>query len=96
MPRSASRITLEVTDVRVERLQAITEEDAVAEGFESAPCGCVNPTPGYGCTDCMGTGLSESAAFDFRETWEELNKKRAPWDANPWVWAITFRRLETQ
>jgi hypothetical protein len=76
MPRSLSRITLEITDVRVERLQDISEADAEAEGFElgSPPC-IYNPTGWY------------------RSLWEEINGAGS-WGANPWVWAVSFKRLE--
>lgn len=75
MPRWASRITLEVTDVRVERLQAISEEDARAEGL--ALEGLIKPGHAAGC---------------FARLWDEIHGAGA-WDENPWVWAITFRRL---
>lgn len=76
MPRWASRITLEVTEVRVQRLQDISEEDAQAEGF---------PIPGQ-----LMTRLSVGY---FRHAWDAINGKRAPWASNPWVFAVTFRRL---
>ena len=79
MPRWASRITLEVTDVRVERLQSISEEDALAEG--------VDPL------EWSGGPANADARAAFRELWESINGKRAPWATNPWVWAISFRRL---
>lgn len=76
MPRWACRIVLEITEVRVERLQQITEADARLEGITTVfP---LNPTCG-----------------EFRLLWEKLNAKRGfGWDANPWVWVITFKRLE--
>lgn len=78
MPRWASRITLELTDVRVQRLQDISEEDAKAEGI-------TEPMP------IMGT-RGYVAAFSY--LWDSINGKRYPWtDSNPWVWALTFRRL---
>lgn len=80
MPRWASRITLEVTEVRVQRLQAISEEDAVAEGL----------TPGR--RDEQARQLSWGR-LGFMELWESINGKRAPWSSNPSVWAISFRRV---
>jgi hypothetical protein len=79
MPRHASRITLEITAVRVERLKDITVTDAQAEGV--TPLGV------------KGDGRRWRAAF--RELWDSINAKRKAlgWDANPWVWVISFRRL---
>lgn len=78
MPRWASRITLEVTDVRVERLQDISEADAIAEGAEPL---LVPPDGG-----------STPHVEGFRSLWESINGPGS-WDANPWVWVITFRRI---
>lgn len=81
MPRWASRLTLTVTDVRVQRLQEISEEDARAEGLEWAA-----PTWGV-------KGLAESWNGDprlaFAALWNSLHGPGA-WDANPWVCALTF------
>lgn len=74
MPRWASRITLEITDVRVERLQDISEADSIAEGVIHNPL--------------LATNSRES----FMHLWGRINGPRS-WDANPWVWAITFKRL---
>jgi hypothetical protein len=80
MPRWASRITLEVTDVRVERVQEISEEDAKAEGVKPDP----NERP-----------YVEDFREDFEHLWDSINAKRGhSWESNPWVWAITFRKLE--
>lgn len=87
MPRWASRITLELTDVRVERLQQITEADAIAEG---APC-IDNPDhdPGDPMDDPPQTHLA-----GFIDLWQKLNGPRGfGWDVNPWVWVISFRRI---
>lgn len=74
MPRVYSRITLELSEVRVQRLQEIDEADAIAEGFEA----CKDGNPGNG------------SVFDwYRELWESINGPGS-WDANPWVWALTF------
>ncbi len=87
MPRWASRITLDVTDVRVERLQDITEEDARAEGVtlgELQPA-TINGAPG------------KVAIYDpvkaFAVLWDQVNGERAPWSSNPYVWVVEFRRL---
>lgn len=100
MPRWASRITLEITDVRVERLQDISEADAVAEGVRR----------GDGKWHALGDGeavfLDEFGWFAperytrhnaprhaFREAWEIINGPGS-WNANPWVWVIEFKKLE--
>ena len=90
MPRWASRITLEITSVRVERLNDINERDARAEGIidggclncgEPEPCGCVNPQP--------------DATDAFAYLWQSIYGQEN-WDANPWVWVIAFKRIEEQ
>ncbi|MCK1148247.1 hypothetical protein MX028_14375 [Klebsiella pneumoniae] len=88
MPRWASRILLEITDVRVERLNAISEEDARAEGIidggclncgEPEPCGCANPEP--------------DATDAFAYLWQSIYGQEN-WNADPWVWVIEFKRVE--
>ncbi len=75
MPRRYSRITLEITGVRVERLQDISEADMAAEGLDIAPYG----------EPCAG----------FQVLWDGINAKRGyGWDTNPWVWALTFKRVQ--
>ena len=85
MPRWASRITLEITEVRVERLQDISEEDVKAEG--------VNDTQGWQLHD-LKTGESRpyTARDHFSGLWDSIYEDRAPWDSNPWVWVIEFKR----
>jgi hypothetical protein len=88
MPRWASRITLEITDVRVQRVQEISEADATAEGVTlGEPMrGLVNGEPG----DIRV--YDPRMAFSF--LWDSINAKRGyGWAANPWVWCLTFRRL---
>lgn len=81
MPRALSRITLEVTGVRVERVQDISQEDAKAEGVEPFH----PPTPGVGPTWIPR----------FEWLWDDINGKRGfGWNTNPWVWVISFKRLE--
>lgn len=85
MPRWASRITLEVTGVRFERLQAITEADARAEGVEGVdPDGPVGYIPS---SDHMGR-----CRYQYANLWESINGS-GTWDANPWVWVVEFRRV---
>ena len=93
MPRAAARIFLRVTDVRTERLRDITEDDAIAEGFEGIPCDHLG-MGSYACTDCMNTGWLEPPTVGFYETWEKLNAKLGyGCDTNPWVWVYTFERV---
>ena len=94
MPKSAARIFLKVTDVRVERLQDITVEQAIKEGFEGIPCGCSMT----GCTDCYDSGWSEPPQIGFMYTWDSTIKKqdldKYGWDSNPWVWVYEFERVD--
>lgn len=85
MPRWASRLTLRVTSVRVERVQSITEADAEAEGagFADAPCEWTGMEPGY--------------RQGFAHLWARVNAERPDigWPANPWVWVVGFEREVT-
>lgn len=97
MPRWASRITLEVIAVRVQRLQEISEDDARAEGVElyTPPHGHISPeqrVPGPGF-DRARLG-DQPHRLPFADAWDRVNGKRAPWESNPWVWALTFKRLD--
>lgn len=83
MPRWASRLTLDITDVRVQRLQEISEEDAKAEGAR-VPDHIYPDTPRE----------AYIYAENFRLIWDTINAKRGyGWDLNPWCWCLTFRRL---
>ena len=84
MPRWASRITLEITSVRVERLQAISEADAVAEGVTAVSSGGVTLFTTTG-VNCFQTAKDAYAAL-----WESINGPDS-WGANPWVWRISFK-----
>lgn len=81
MPRWASRITLRVTSVRVERLQAITPEDVVAEG--------VAPPMQLGA---LPLAWARHTKIAFANLWDQLNGARASWGSNPWVWVVGFER----
>lgn len=82
MPRWASRITLEITSVRVERLQDISEADAQAEGWTRRPEVSTDPQ------------VHKEAARDwFMDLWESINGPGS-WEANPWVWVVDLRSVE--
>ncbi|WLP19672.1 hypothetical protein Q8726_14625 [Raoultella ornithinolytica] len=89
MPKAASRILLEITDVRVERLNAISEEDATAEGVP--PAGSL--LPDYPGTFLTPKGDFATAKVAFQRLWESIYGEES-WKANPWVWVIEFKRVE--
>ncbi|SUI37918.1 Uncharacterised protein [Salmonella enterica subsp. enterica serovar Braenderup] len=78
MPRWASRILLEITDVRVERLRGLSEEDAKSEGIIPSAGGVL---PGW------------EYRINFRDLWMDIYGTDN-WEANPWVWVIEFKRVE--
>lgn len=93
MPRAASRITLEITDVRVERLQAISEADAIAEGIERH---AKEPTlwkRGPLSTDQNNIDCTAFPRLAYRSIWESINGPGS-WESNPFVWAISFNRIK--
>ena len=79
MPRHVSRIVLQITRVRVERLQDMRESDALAEGFAH------ESLPGYPLAP-------SSASACYHKAWQALHGLEA-WQANPWVWVLEFRRI---
>lgn len=104
MPRWASRITLEITDVRVERLQEISEADAIAEGIERLKdhplgfpvwkvCDHQDGTPGVEVLDYVGRDWTKDPRRAYQALWLSINGPGS-WDANPWVWVIEFRRID--
>ena len=93
MPRWASRITLEITDVRVERVQDISEADAWAEGIEVLDGQFADADI---CATAKKYGLMfENANCIYAHLWDTLYAARGlGWDVNPWVWVNTFKRAE--
>lgn len=89
MPRWFSRITLEITGVRVQRLNEISEEDARAEGITDG--GCLNC--GNSETDCECLNPRPDARDSFIHLWQSINGEGS-WLSNPWVWVVEFKRLE--
>lgn len=95
MPKEAARIFLRVTDVKAEKLQDITDEQAIKEGFEGKRCTHINRGEYGGCTDCMNTGWLEPPQLGFMESWNATVKKDCEkWSTNPYVWVISFERCE--
>lgn len=104
MPRWASRLTLEITAVRVERVQEISEEDAIAEGVETDIWDQALVVRKYDEPDAwfqMWSGdisnyvdLEDIHRASYRTLWDSLNAKRGfGWNVNPFVWVIEFRRV---
>lgn len=105
MPRAASRLSLEVISVRAERLQDISFDDCLAEGVirthhwhdvtcdelpEGAPMGASSEE----IEASIDRGWVAYARAAFRRMWDSVNSKRGyPWQSNPWVWVIEFRRV---
>ena len=80
MPKKYARIWLEITNIRVERLQEISEEDSIAEGSQ-IPCSELPKS-------CQQGTLTERTQFS--RIWDSINGKKYPWADNPWVWVIEF------
>ncbi|MBI3103208.1 MAG: hypothetical protein HYY98_16900 [Burkholderiales bacterium] len=90
MPRWASRITLEITSVRVERLHDISEADALAEGVAQAVRDRL-PVQQCGEYDTIDADPVEL----YQDLWESINGPGS-WDDNPWVWVLEFRRIDVE
>ncbi len=95
MPRWASRITLEITNIRVERLNDISEEDARAEGLKYHSLynewGGVEAHPASR-PNCPQWRWYEKPSEAFKYLWESINGPES-WQENPWVWVIEFKRV---
>ena len=101
MPRVASRITLEITAVRSERLHAITEADAIAEGIEQRESCAWNNYHFHSAHPKRGVTVTDEQhrirgyvdpRNSYRSLWQSINGAGS-WDANPWVWVIEFKRI---
>ena len=93
MPKDACRIFLEITDIRVERLNDITNEQAIKEGIR--PTSYFGNTPLLFCDYSSKTPINDScpAKYSFETLWQSINGKDS-WEENPWVWVISFKRIE--
>ena len=106
MPRAASRLTLEITDIRVERLQDISDDDAFSEGLEYHKSGdSMEGDLAYYFKDYLCKGIeadddgekiiynntfSDDPIASYKTLWESINGKDS-WAANPWVWVVEFK-----
>lgn len=98
MPKEACRIKLKATDVRVERLNDISKEDAMAEGIERAGYGyksyeIIHAGRHKGEPNPHSVIPNNSPITSYMELWESINGLGA-WDKNPWVWKISFKRIQ--
>ena len=91
MPRAASRITLEITSVRVERLQDITIEDAKAEGAWGPDASIVDKVAEHFGIDMFSANPRNA----FQMLWEQINGPSS-WATNPWVWVVEFKAIEAK
>ncbi len=88
MPKAFSRLWLRITDVRVERVQEITNADAIAEGMTKRGVWW-DAGPNW-----EGDGAGETPVEAFAQLWDSINSKRSPWSDNPWVFAVSFEKVE--
>jgi len=97
MFRKDSRIDLLIKDIRVERLQDITEEDAGAEGVEEFTKDGVGFKYGLGGWHwSYKTGepyMCRTRKIAFENLWDSINGKKHPWDSNPWLWVVEFKKI---
>jgi hypothetical protein len=87
MPKTAARIWLDITNIRVDRVQDISEEDAIAEGIEGA-----EGKMGYKYY-IDKTAATFHPNISFQSLWESINGEDS-WNENPWVWVVEFKRIE--
>lgn len=102
MPKKACRLHLEITALRIERLHDITEEDAINEGIQwyKDPSGSIRyrdymaDASGYGDPSVDYPSVP-TPKHSFRTLWISINGKES-WEANPWVWVITFKKITNE
>jgi len=91
MPRAASRIVLRIESIKLEKLNSISDEDCEKEGIVWMNNGC--------CEECYQWTFDKKYWFDYCKDcyeflWDKINGKKYPWKSNPWVWVITFTKIE--
>lgn len=90
MPRWTSRITLEIRDVRCERVQCINEDDAFKEGVTCPSCGYTTKDAWIQRDHRLCDGRSGTTVDAYADRWDSINGKKHPWSSNPWVWVYRF------
>jgi hypothetical protein len=91
MPRSRSRLTLEVVSIRVERVQEISEDDVISEGVVLTP----KSLKFNELLPALQDHYRSIAKGSYRDLWDRINAKRGySWESNPWTWVIEFKRIE--
>jgi len=93
LPRRFSRLTVELTEVRVERIQDITEVDARTEGIQVLPMQS-SDDPSAWWQSSPGVHQDRTARGSFIQLWDSINGKKHPWESNPWVWVESFLRVD--
>ena len=94
MPRVASRITLEVVSIRVERLNDISYQDILAEGIHVLPLQD-EADPSSWWQSAPGENQAKDPRESFKLLWQSINGESS-WELNPWLWVVEFRKLEKQ
>lgn len=98
MPRWASRIDLEITGIRCERLNCISESDAVCEGIDTDGVICGTKIPAYKTYGRMGElgQVTRYPIWSFETLWGSIHAADGPhgWNANPFVWVVEFQKVE--
>jgi len=88
LPRWASRITLEITSIRVEKVQSISMEDAIKEGCDEKYTMQMEKV----CEEASCNGFHSGATWHFHKIWNSINEKKGfGWSENPWTWCISFK-----
>jgi hypothetical protein len=93
MPRWASRITLEITGVRLERLQDISRCDAIAEGIRELTLQANEPGAWWSADSTARDLHARNPEHAYRKLWESINGAGS-WEANPWVWVVEFKQIQ--
>ena len=95
LPRWASRLTLEITEIRVQRLQEITQQDAIQEGVLFMGGMADNWDDAPWCASLKDQEPMKYPSAAYGRLWDTINGKTHPWESNPWVWAISFKVLDS-